>query len=59
MTINSVIPSPIFETLRDSEDTLRTTLAELAEDTLIGAVPNSIVQAACYRKSPRYVTANS
>jgi hypothetical protein len=32
MTINSVIPSPIFETLRDSEDTLRTTLAELAED---------------------------
>src|ERR1700722_19047848 len=32
MPINSVIPSPIFETLRDSEDTLRTTLAELAED---------------------------
>ena len=32
MQINSVIPSPIFETLRDSEDTLRTTLAELAED---------------------------
>ena len=32
MPTNSVIPSPIFETLRDSEDTLRTTLAELAED---------------------------
>jgi hypothetical protein len=32
MPMNSVIPSPIFETLRDSEDTLRTTLAELAED---------------------------
>jgi len=32
MPINSVIPSPIFETIRDSEDTLRTTLAELAED---------------------------
>jgi hypothetical protein len=32
MAMNSVIPSPIFETLRDSEDTLRTTLAELAED---------------------------
>jgi hypothetical protein len=32
MASNSVIPSPIFETLRDSEDTLRTTLAELAED---------------------------
>ena len=32
MSTNSVIPSPIFETLRDSEDTLRTTLAELAED---------------------------
>jgi len=32
MPINSVIPSPIFETLRDSEDTLRTTLTELAED---------------------------
>ena len=32
MTTISVIPSPIFETLRDSEDTLRTTLAELAED---------------------------
>lgn len=30
--ISSVIPSPIFETLRDSEDTLRATLAELAED---------------------------
>ena len=32
MPINSVIPSPIFETLKDSEETLRTTLAELAED---------------------------
>jgi hypothetical protein len=32
MASNSVIPSPIFETLHDSEDTLRTTLAELAED---------------------------
>jgi hypothetical protein len=32
MPINSAIPSPIFETLRDSEDTLRTTLAELAHD---------------------------
>ena len=31
MTTISVIPSPIVETLRDSEDTLRTTLAELAE----------------------------
>jgi hypothetical protein len=30
--INSAIPSPIFETLSDSEDTLRATLAELAED---------------------------
>jgi len=34
MPTNSMIPSPIFETLRDSEDTLRTTLAELAEDKL-------------------------
>jgi hypothetical protein len=32
MASNSVIPSPIFETLRDSDETLRTTLAELAED---------------------------
>ncbi len=32
MAISSVIPSPILETLRDSEDTLRTTLAELAQD---------------------------
>jgi len=32
MPTNSMIPSPIFETLRDSEDTLRTTLAELAQD---------------------------
>ena len=32
MAINSTIPSPIFETLRESEDTLRTTLAELAQD---------------------------
>ncbi len=32
MANNSVIPSPIFETLRDSEETLRTTLAELAQD---------------------------
>jgi hypothetical protein len=32
MSISSVIPSPIFETLKDSEETLRTTLAELAHD---------------------------
>lgn len=32
MASNSVIPSPIFETLRDNDDTLRTTLAELAKD---------------------------
>ena len=32
MPISSVIPSPIFETLKDSEETLRTTLAELATD---------------------------
>jgi hypothetical protein len=32
MPISSVIPSPIFETLKDSEETLRTTLAELAHD---------------------------
>jgi hypothetical protein len=32
MASNSVIPSPIFETLRDSDDTLRATLAELAKD---------------------------
>jgi hypothetical protein len=32
MASNSVIPSPIVETLRDNDDTLRTTLAELAED---------------------------
>src|ERR1700687_3052582 len=32
MPISSVIPSPIFETLKDSEETLRTTLAELAQD---------------------------
>jgi hypothetical protein len=32
MAINSVIPSPIFETLGASEETLRSTLAELAED---------------------------
>ena len=32
MASNSVIPSPIFETLRDNDDTLRTTLAELAQD---------------------------
>ena len=32
MPISSVIPSPILETLKDSEETLRTTLAELAQD---------------------------
>ena len=32
MASNSVIPSPIVETLRDNDDTLRSTLAELAED---------------------------
>jgi hypothetical protein len=32
MASNSVIPSPILETLRDNDETLRTTLAELAED---------------------------
>jgi hypothetical protein len=32
MPISSVIPSPIFETLKDSEETLRSTLAELAHD---------------------------
>jgi hypothetical protein len=32
MPKNFGIPSPIFETLRDSEDTLRAALAELAED---------------------------
>jgi hypothetical protein len=32
MAIYSAIPSPILETIRESEGTLRETLAELAED---------------------------
>ncbi|HYL57593.1 MAG TPA: hypothetical protein VEU51_01895 [Candidatus Acidoferrales bacterium] len=32
MSITSAIPSPILETIRDSEGTLRETLTELAQD---------------------------
>jgi hypothetical protein len=32
MTAFSIIPSPIFETLHESDQTLRTTLTELSED---------------------------
>jgi hypothetical protein len=32
MKVYSAIPSPISEAIHDSEETLRTTLAELAED---------------------------